>query len=59
VPVTVTGYVFDTYLSSRKMPSVMEVVNYFLAVMERQFGLKPNVIEFDNELIKFKAIRLF
>jgi hypothetical protein len=54
-----TGYVFDTYLSSRKTPSVMEAVNYFLAVMERQFDLKPSVIECDNELIKSKAMRLF
>ena len=54
-----TGYVFDTYLSSRTTLSVMEAVNYFLAVIERQFGLKPCVIERGKELIKSKAMRLF
>src|SRR5947207_13913281 len=43
-------YMWDFYLQDCTMDSIITVLSTFLSLLERQYKLKPQVIEYDNEL---------
>ena len=45
-----SGYMWDFYLQDRTTDSIITVLSTFLGLLERQYELKPQVIECDNEL---------
>lgn len=54
-----SAYVFDAYLTDRKIPSLSRATARFLTTIERQHGLVVKKIETDNEIVRSKAMRRF
>lgn len=54
-----SAYVFDAYLTDRKVPSLHRTIADFLMTVEKQHGLVVKRIETDNELLRSKAMARF
>src|SRR5947207_11389464 len=48
-------YMWDFYLQDCTMDSIITVLSTFLSLLERQYELKLQVIEYDNELTTQKS----
>ena len=49
-----SGYIWDFYLKDRTGPSVITALKVLFGILERQYEIKPKVIECDNEIITQK-----
>ena len=45
-----SGYIWDYYLKDRTGPSIIAVFKSLFGILDRRYGIKPTVIECDNEL---------
>ena len=49
-----SGYIWDFYLKDHIGPSVITALKVLFGILERQYEIKPKVIECDNEIITLK-----
>jgi hypothetical protein len=54
-----SGFVWDFYLRTRDAQSIIIGLQWLLTILERQYQIKPEVIECDNELTKSHDIQIF
>lgn len=52
-----SGYVFDIYLTDWKTQDLLQAFDYFFRVLDYQFGIKPTVIESDNEIVQSTELK--
>ena len=49
-----SGYIWDFYLKYHTGPSVITALKVLFRILERQYEIKPKVIECDNDIITQK-----
>jgi Reverse transcriptase (RNA-dependent DNA polymerase) len=54
-----SGYIWDFYLQNRQARTITDALRWLFSILERQYQIKPEVIECDNELENSHEIKKF